>query len=742
VISLRRVWWTVGLLTAAACSDVRVSESVRTGDELVAQKRYGEAVEAYHRARTANPDDKELSAKLGQAYLLSDDAVRAADLLPNDASVQVQAAAQESRQWRFDDAARRMAELLRKEPDHVLALIQHANATARLWDLGGALFVLADHMDRPDRFEAALARLRTGSLKELDVKAEAEFRRALGLAPELPEAQVALANFLWATGRLDEAEALLRAFADQHSGHAAANHALGAFYLARNREDEALTYLRNAASVPGEVGRGARFALIDHYLESGRDAEARQLLGTMGDDDGAGEVSVRTAAIDARAGKPADAVRRIDDVLARIPGQASALLVKAQVLFSMGNPDLRYARAAVSADPQSGEAHALVGAALFASGEYEGALAAYRDAARLDPTSFPAILGLAEVQLELGLVREATSQAQEAVRLGPASKDAALLLVRALAGQQDYAGAERALLALRARFPDDPDVETLAGRLQAARGDSAAARATFLRVLQRAPDSVDALAGLASIELDTGLTPDTRARIEEAVAQRPRDPRVLLVAGRMYLAENDVARAEAVLRRAFTLDPASVEVGQALVEVLKRTRRLDEAADVLARMFERRPRALELRTSRAVLLEQAGKLQEARSLYERIVEEDPDARDVTYRLGALYLSDKSTWLRAEDLARSARKRWPDDAAINALLGRTHVLRGFSRDAVPFLRRAVASDPQNAAYRYELGAAHERVGDLAEAHAEYKRALELDPTLAEAAQARAFLAGRR
>src|SRR4051812_13761220 len=67
-------------------------ESIRQGDELVTQKRYAEALEAYRRGVEVNPTDSELRLKLGAAYALAGNTLSAADLLPEDIDTQLQAA--------------------------------------------------------------------------------------------------------------------------------------------------------------------------------------------------------------------------------------------------------------------------------------------------------------------------------------------------------------------------------------------------------------------------------------------------------------------------------------------------------------------------------------------------------------------------------------------------------------------------------------------------------------------------
>jgi tetratricopeptide (TPR) repeat protein len=209
---------------------------------------------------------------------------------------------------------------------------------------------------------------------------------------------------------------------------------------------------------------------VDYYVAANRDSDARSVLASMNAaDDVSGDLSVRLAAVDSRSGKPAEAVRRLDSVLARAPNNAAALLLKAQILFAQGNPDPRFARTAVIADPRSIEARLVLGQTLLATGELGNAVEHYEEARRLDPGARAPLLALARLALALGRAPEALKHAREALRLDPNDRDAVLVLVKALILNRDYETADVTLKPLLSGAPDAPDVLVQAGVIQAAR---------------------------------------------------------------------------------------------------------------------------------------------------------------------------------------------------------------------------------------------------------------------------------
>jgi Flp pilus assembly protein TadD len=90
------------------------------------------------------------------------------------------------------------------------------------------------------------------------------------------------------------------------------------------------------------------------------------------------------------------------------------------------------------------------------------------------------------------------------------------------------------------------------------------------------------------------------------------------------------------------------------------------------------------------------------------------------------------------LATDVLDQAPGDPEVNGLIAAIHIKSGAVFRAIPFLRQLVQSDPENAEYRYRLGLALVKNGDLGNGNRELRRALQMDPSRPEAAEARAAL----
>lgn len=730
------------VLMSACARGGAPTDALRRGDALFDQKRFRLAVQAYRDVVTAQPSNQAARTKLGRALAAAGDPVRAADLLPDDEQVLLEAAEFSQDKSRFQDAIVMANRLLARSPADARALVVLAGSTALLPRPGWPLSELAQRIGDATRFEGFRKDARRPVPRVDEERAERLFKQALALAPDLFEARLAYSNFLWATGRRAESEPWLRAAAEQAPDNAVPNFALGALYVSQGRADQALPFLEQARQGTGPESRSATFIIADHYLSIDRPEAARAALEPLlkGDDDG--DVSLRLAMVDERSGHTADAVRRLNHLVARKPAHAAGLLMRARLLYALGNPDERFARQAATFDDGSGEPHMLLGRVLSERGQIDAALDEYRQAAYRAPLDARPLLALSRTLLDVGSTPRALSYARDAVRLAPGDKDATLALVTALIAQQKLDDASSALAPVAARLPNDPHVALIEGRLALARGNAVSARASFTRALASGADTREALQGLMQAE---GAQPSvsTRQRVEAAVEATPSDPELRLLAGQLYRAMNDLPRAEAALRQAQRLSPTHVPIALELAGVLMAAHKPEEAAAALERVVPARPARLsEVRVALAAAYQAEGKRAEAQRQYEQLVVELPGAVEPSVVLATMYVEQKDKLARALELALSAKRGRPLDPDIDLLLGRIYNEKGMGSLAVPVLERAVEARPGSAAYHFHLGAAYELAGNMSQARVEYAQALQLDPNLPNADRARQMAASRR
>jgi tetratricopeptide (TPR) repeat protein len=741
----------VAALALSACSkdpNVAKKESLDSGNKLLDQGKPKEAIVEYRKAIQQDPRYGEARLKLSEAYAKDDnlkdayrEAIRAADLLPDDVGAQVRAARFLLLAGQFEDAKTRAEKALEKAPASIDAQLARANATAGLKDLDTAVTQVEQAIALDPKQAVPYANL--GALEMARGKpqeAEAAYRKAVEAAPGSVPAQLALANFYWASGRREDAEAGLKAALQLDPKHASANRALATFYMASGRAPEAEQYLKAVADEARDAG--PRLSLADYYIRAGRGADAeRVLVAAAAMPDGYVPAQARIAALRFAEGKKDEAFKTIDEVLRKHPKDPLALLVNARFLAADGRLEeaLAKGREAIAADPNLVEAHYFVGNLHLARHEDEEAVASFTTVIQLNPRAAAAHLQLARVELRRGGAQASVKAAREAVTASGGNPTAQLMLVQAQAAAGELAAAETGMAPLLARFPDVATVQSQSGAIALAKGDVRSARLAFAKALELDPLSGQALAGLVAADVKEGKSAQALARVQERLRVTPDDTSVLMLGAHLDASSRDFAGAETLLRRAVEADPQLFEAYEMLGRLFIAQRKLDKALYEFETLAKRRPKSVGAQTMVGMLLQAMGRPEEAQQRYEQVIAMDPTAAVAANNLAWIYAQQEPTLDRALELAQAAKVQLPSVANVSDTLGYIYSRKGLFASAVPAYEAAVQLAPDKADYHFRLGMACVKTGEWDKAKRALTRALELDPDMEGAPEARRTLA---
>lgn len=220
---------------------------------------------------------------------------------------------------------------------------------------------------------------------------------------------------------------------------------------------------------------------------------------------------------------------------------ADLTAIKSQMDAGQYNEAVKALEAAVKQERENAEAHFLLGVAYFQTGAYEKARDAFERTLKLDPERAAAIhhnLGALAIQMD---------------DLDTAVKEF------------------QAALALDA---DDPDTHYQLGAaylLQSLPPENALplqekldlARAEFERALELAPGKAEVLVGLGNVYLLEDDIPQAIAVLEQAVAAAPEMPEALFALGRIYALTGNFEGARELLQRCLAANPPLVWAQQA-----------------------------------------------------------------------------------------------------------------------------------------------------------------------------------
>lgn len=175
------------------------------------------------------------------------------------------------------------------------------------------------------------------------------------------------------------------------------------------------------------------------------------------------------------------------------------------------------------------------------------------------------------------------------------------------------------------------------------------------------------------------------------------------------LRAGDAAQAEARLRNAAALHPASASPHALLANLLDTRGRHAEALEAYRRALEIDPRQPELRLGYAGLLQRTNASDEAESQYAQVVSERPEWAPafVNYGLAAL---QRAEWRKALELLERAASLAPDMVEAHTNLALALNQLGMRRSAIEHAQIALRIDPGNDAALQNLVAVHCDMGN--------------------------------
>jgi tetratricopeptide (TPR) repeat protein len=733
----------------AACTSAEVAkrEYFDKGNEFFEAGQYQKAIVEYRNAIGQDERFGEARFKLAEAYAQAGDAtrayrehIRAADLLPNDATAQLRAAMFLLLAREFEDARSRIDRVLAADPGNVDAHILLGNVLSGLGDMEGAVRKVEEAVNLdPGRGLSYVSLAAFHAERGASEEAKQAFERAVALQPDSTTAWLALAHFQMSFGAYLDAEESLKRLLALDPAHIVGRRALIAVYITTQRHVEAESHFKEL--VTRTSGPEPRLALADYYAGFGRHEDARAVLRPLAAGDAASAAEVRLAQLEYAEKRPARAHQMLDTILRREARNLDAVLMKARWLASEGKPAeaLAHAKNATQIEPRSAAAHYLMGTIQIATRDVDGAFKSFTEVVALNPSAAAAQVQLSRLNLARGDANTAVERASAALQVSPDDVNAKIALARGLIARKELREAEREIRALLASHGQAAQVHALDGSLNVAMNNIPRARTAYEHALRLDPGSSEALSGLVSLELAARRPSQARALVAKQLAAHPNRPDIVIQLARVAAAEQDWKEAERLLKQAIAADPGNTAAYGMLGQVYFNQNDRDAAVAELDKIVARNPRDVAAATMAAIIVESQKKVAEAKERYTAILARDPRAALAANNLAWLYAQEGSKLDEALQLAQTAVSVRPDDPALLDTLGWVYYKKGLYPQAVTALSDAVAKAPASAAFRYHLGLAHAKAGEWGRAREALQAALQSAPASEYAAEARRVLA---
>ena len=264
--------------------------------------------------------------------------------------------------------------------------------------------------------------------------------------------------------------------------------------------------------------------------------------------------------------RDADAIAAYRKSIAAKPDLFESNLNLGILLGEAGNPEAEtYLRAATklkpSGSPEQGQERAWLSLAhVLEKPKPEEAAAAYREAAKLQPTDPEPHLAAGQFFEKQNRFADAEREYQQAVDLNPKSTEAMAGLVNLYSKNQRLPEAEKMLRRYLELNPQNATAHLQLGRVLVARSDTAGARVEYEAALKLAPDDLQAERELAELDAAAGQYRTAAQEYQALVAKHPADAELHYALGNALLHAHDFPAAEQTLLETVKLKP---DLGQA-----------------------------------------------------------------------------------------------------------------------------------------------------------------------------------
>ena len=256
------------------------------------------------------------------------------------------------------------------------------------------------------------------------------------------------------------------------------------------------------------------------------------------------------------AGRYQEAAGICEQASAANPGSFIAQAAYAEVLRETGNTAgaLAHYRKALEIDPSALETRMDLAGLLHEQGDTEPALLEYQEVLKRQPGYLPATIGMANVYRAVRNWSAAAGHFRTATELQPDDQHLRIELVQALADAGRYADAGQAVAGATAAFPDSAGMQSAFGSIFQQKNRFGDAIACYNRAIRLDPNDNAARYNITVCYYADGQLSEARKTLAGYLSREPRSSNGHLLAGQLAMQQNDMAQAEASLRKAIQYD--------------------------------------------------------------------------------------------------------------------------------------------------------------------------------------------
>ena len=522
-------------------------------------------------------------------------------------------------------------EILLKDPTNQFALNVLQSSSLRLGRTNDARNFLNSLLANGESvaIKTALA-LMDASEGKLDAAIET-LKLAIETDPKYATAHSAMGNVLWAKQDLTAADASFVLAVEHSSGIPNVTLTRAQFKLKIGDRDQAEVIVKdlidkNPNFVPALIFRANMLGADGLFEDALEVTELAQRLSPMNP-----EITILASQLDLNSGESEAAVSRLSKLTQRFPE------------FTVG--------------------HLALSKALLANDERLRASSSIMRVLTLDPNNIEALLVQAGLEIQQGSPEAAEENLLRVLESVPKHPIAQSLLADVYTSKNDYDQAKELLLDLSTQQPKNPQPLFRAAQLEIQTGKIAEGRKYLESSLSRAPAFLPPLELILQLDVQDQQFQAAEARLAPLLKEKPNNPSLHFLSGKLSLAQNKTDMGVSSLKRALEIDPLLRPASYALAQHYLAVGNLNEAKLRLEALIRTSNEDVEAIFSLGNLEEQSLEFSSALESYRDVLRLDSNHVGALNNLAYL-LADKFDQIEeAHTLALKARELDPFSPAV-------------------------------------------------------------------------------
>lgn len=743
-------------LLSGACGEDPQEKSrqyLESAEQYLTESRYEEAVIQYRNA--IQNDEQHVPAYLGLARAFQklgnhqqalNQFMKVLELDPDNVEAKLevgdyhlQAGAQNPENY---VQARKLAEeVLAQEPASVRARILLGNAFAGLNDLNRSLQEMQQALrEDPDNLTAHL-NLGALELRSQDrEKALQTFQEAVRRHPDSPDAHRAIGNFYLAVAEFEKAEGFFRRALELAPEENANLYSLVRHFLVTRQPEKVEGLFREIIRSQPDA-REPRWGLANYLIGEGREAEGIELLKELIRADSQDRfAALRLAEVYLSQQRLDDAEALIEERLSSNKNDSEAHYLKGKLLLARndGGHALREFDLAIQNNPALTPAYLEKAALHLKQQEFSRAEETLRGVLSRDEGNLAARAGLAKI---LALTRrpdDALLEADRVLERDAANVDALTARGEALLSQNRLEQSKKAFEKLNQLQPDNPFFLHRLGSIEILQEHVEQGLRFFEQALSINPDLSDVLNDLVFVRVRQGRYQAALEELDRWASRTSYPDMIHVLRGQVFSSRGDHQEAEAEFRKAIEKNPDNFQPYLFLGQLNLMRNDFEQAVREVNQLIARNRDFAPAYLLKAYYLEVAEDTEGAIENYRKTLQLAPENPVAANNLAWILCEREQKLDEALSLAQSARKSDPENRHYADTLGWVHYKLGNYTLAVDQLLFSVNKGGAGAGNYFRLGMAYYKQGNPLQAKQSLRKALELEPSFENAAEARDVL----